>query len=218
MRARTLAAVLAALLLLVPAGPSLAQSSPAAGDESRLELLSPHGMALTLGAGVMRFLGRQARYSTGGHAVSFYADLRAAYGTRTRFGAELGFTRAGRSSTVEQRQAGQGATFSQSFEGTLRINFPWHSGPLFHGPFVVAGLGWTDMRPEDDRDPVTRSRRIDRMGIIPVGLGLAVSYRLLHAEARVVLRPTFAENGGSPAGGRPSMAAWFAGLSVGAEL
>jgi hypothetical protein len=193
--------------------------APAGEDESRLELMTAHGMSLALGAGAMGFLGREARDLMGGDALGFYADLRGAYGTRSRFGGELAFTRAGRSPTRDERRGGDSAIFGQSFEGLLRVNHPSHTGRLFHAPFAVAGLGWTDFRPEDDREPSTRARRIDRVGIIPLGLGLAASYRALYGEARVVYRPTFGENGlGAGAGSGPSMQAWFAGLALGVEL
>jgi hypothetical protein len=188
-------------------------------DASRLELLTPHGLGLTLGAGATGFLGQEARTLAGGDRVGFYADLRLAYGTRSRFAGEVAFTRAGRPPPLEDRRRGVNAIYGHGFECLLRVNHPMHRGPLFYSPFAVAGLGWTDYRPGDDREPTTRARRLDRVGMVPLGLGLAASYRVLYGEARLMYRPTFREDAlGTSAGHGPSMQAWFAGVAAGVEF
>jgi hypothetical protein len=204
---------------LLPATAGARDRAPTGVDESRLELMTPHGLSLTLGAGATGFLDEQARALTGGDRVSFYADLRLAYGTRSRLGGEVAFVRAGRPLPLEERRRGVNGVYGHGFEGLLRVNHPLHRGPLFYAPFAVAGVGWTDYRPADDREPATRAPRLDRVGTVPLGLGLAVSYRLLYAEARLMYRPTFREDAlGTSAGDGPSMQALFAGLAVGVEL
>jgi hypothetical protein len=90
---------------------------------------------------------------------------------------------------------------------------------VFLSPFAVAGVGWTDFSPPDDRDPMTRARRIDRAGIVPLGAGFAASIGSLYGEVRLVYRPTFAADLFKPAdSGGPSMQAWFAGIAGGVEL
>jgi hypothetical protein len=112
--------------------------------------------------------------------------------------------------------------FDQSREGQVTV----------HGAAVMLGVGAMDYLsdsaralitgdfvPPDDRDPMTRARRIDRAGIVPLGLGFALSFRGLYGEARLMYRPTFAVGGlGSSAGGQPTMQAWYAGLAGGVEF
>jgi hypothetical protein len=171
-------------------------------------------MSLTLGGGATRFIGDPARDLMAGDWLAYYADLRIAYGTRARFAGELAFSRSGPSLSKEERRSGVPEIFGHSFEALLRLNHPLHAGRIFYSPFAVAGLGWTDFRPADDREPTTRAERLDRIGTIPLGLGFATSYRVLYAEVRLLYRPTFGVKG---AGGT-TLQAWSAGLAAGVEL
>jgi hypothetical protein len=188
-------------------------------DESRLQLLSPHGMSLTLGGGATKFIGPPARDLMGGERLAYYGELRLAYGTRARFAGELAFTRSGPALSKEQRRSGAPEIFGHTFEGLLRLNHPQHAGSLFYSPFVVAGVGWTDFRPADDREPATPAYRLDRAGTVPLGLGIAASYRVLYGEARLWYRPTFGVSAlGAGGAARPSLQAWSAGLAAGVEF
>jgi len=187
-------------------------------DESRGSLQGENGLAVTIGIGAMDFLGRAAREAlTDG--VGLYGDLRVVYRTRRRLAVEAGFTRSQRQVLPGWVRSSKGWLFGQGFEASLRLNHPHPVGRVFMSPFVVAGLGWTDFSPPDDRDPMTRARRIDRAGIIPLGGGFAASIGNLYGELRFVYRPTFSADLFGPATtGGPSMQAWFAGIAGGVEL
>jgi hypothetical protein len=190
----------------------------AAVDESRDRLVTVHGAAVTLGLGAMDYTSDSAR-ALMTHAVGVYADLRVAYGTRSRFGVEAAFVRSQRHLVAGRLRDDPASLFGQNFEALLRVNLPMHTGEFLHAPFAVAGVGFTDFMPPDDRDPMTRARRIDRAGIVPLGLGCALSFRGVYGEVRLMYRPTFAVGSlDATAGPSPSMEAWFAGLAGGIEF
>jgi hypothetical protein len=206
-------AVLAAALLV----PGMAAAAEPAIDESRSELTTRHGVGLSLGFGATSFIDQAARDLVGDR-LAFYTDLRVVYGTRTRFAAEVAYTRAGRALPLAQKRAGGRAIYGHSFEALLRINHPGHHGSLYHAPFFVAGLGWTDFRPPDDRDPASSTDLLGQVAILPVGVGCAFAYRVLYIEARFMYRPTLSGESSLPFDRAPSMQAWFSGLSVGVEF
>jgi len=201
-----------AMLPTIARGQSLHEPT----DESRAALVTVRGASVALGLGATRFLEKETRDLTG-QDVAFYTDLRLTYGTRTRFAGELAYTRAGRALPLEERRHGAEAIYGHSFEALLRLNHSLDRRALHLAPFAVAGLGWTDFRPGDDREPTTRAVRLDRVGVVPIGLGLAASWRGFYSEARFMYRPTFGENGFGRGTG-PSLQAWFAGLAAGVEF
>jgi hypothetical protein len=217
-RARPVGRVLAVVVVLTGAGAAGAQPG-GAEDESRGNLEGKNGLAVTLGVGAMDFLGKTARAALTDE-LGIYADLRIAYGTRTRLGVEVAFNRSERhlapGALPGERKIG--ALFGQTFEALLRVNRPGHVRRLFYSPFAVAGLGWTDFSPPDDRDPATPNRRLDRAGIVPLGLGFATSFSNFYAEARAMYRPTFATHLLGTDGNRAGMQAWFAGIAAGIEI
>jgi hypothetical protein len=200
-------------VVVLAGGPARADAQE---DESRANLEGPHGMAVTIGLGEMDFLGRARDSLT--EDVGLYADLRVIYGTRTRFGGEVAFTRSQHHVLAGVLPGSARTLFGQGFEALLRINHPGHAGRLFFSPFAVAGLGWTDFTPPGDRDPMTRNRRLDRAGTVPLGAGFAASFGNFYGEARLMYRPTFAADLLGSEGARTSMQAWFAGLAAGIEI
>jgi hypothetical protein len=207
------------LTLLVPA---LATADPVpqasrSADESRSELTTRHGVGVSLGFGATNFIDQSARDLVGDR-LGYYTDLRVVYGTRTRFAVEVAYTRSGRALPLAQRRAGGRAIYGHSFEALLRVNHPGHHGSLYHSPFLVAGLGWTDFRPPDDRDPASSTDLLGQVAVLPVGVGCAFAYRVLYVEARFMYRPTLSGESSLPFDGSPSMQAWFSGLSVGVEF
>jgi hypothetical protein len=186
-------------------------------DESRSELTTPHGVSVAVGFGATGFVDRSARQLVG-RQPSFYTDLRIVYGTRTRFAAEVAFTRSGRALPLTERRAGGQAIYGHSFEALLRVNHPGHRGSLFYSPFLAVGLGWTDFRPADDRDPASRTDLLGTVAILPVGAGCALAYRVLYVEARFMYRSTLGGEGKLNLDRKPSMQAWYSGLSVGVEF
>lgn len=210
--------ILAAVVLAWAAGVARAEEPAPREDLSRGSLETSNGLALTIGVGTMDFLGKAVREGLTDQ-VGLYADLRAIYRTRRRVAVEAAFTRAQRQMLPGWLPGKKAWLFGQSFEASLRLNHPHPIGRVFLSPFAVAGLGWTDFSPPDDRDPMTRARRIDRAGIVPLGAGFAASIGSLYGEARLVYRPTFAADLFGPAdSGGPSMQAWFAGIAGGVEL
>lgn len=208
------------LRILAPVLVAALAGSPARADEdrSRDSLQGRNGLAVTIGLGAMDFLGGAAREALT-DTPGLYADLRAVYRTRRRLAAEVAFTRSQRHVLPGWVRSRNGWLFGQSFEAALRVNHPTPVGRVFLSPFALAGLGWTDFSPPDDRDPQTRAHRLDRAGIVPLGAGFAASFGNLYGELRFVYRPTFSTDLFTPApSGGPSMQAWFAGVAVGVEL
>jgi len=217
MRVRPHPALLLALLVprLAAAEPGQNGARSEVQDESRSELTTQHGVSVSVGLGATSYIDRAARDLVG-QRLSYYTDLRIVYGTRTRFAAEVAYTRAGHALPLSERRAGGQAIYGHSFEASLRVNNPSHHGSLYYSPFFVVGLGWTDFRPADDRDPATRTDLVGTVGIVPVGVGCALAYRVLYVEARFMYRSTFSGEGKIE--GAPSMQAWFSGISVGVEF
>src|SRR6185436_13628264 len=199
-----LALVLAAVAL---AGSAAAQTED---DPSRANLESRNGVAVTIGLGAMDFLGKAVR-ETLTDQPGIYADLRAVYRTRRWLAVEAAFTRSQRHVLPGWIPSKKGWLFGHSFEASLRANYLRPIGRVFLSPFALAGIGWCDFSPPDDRDPQTRTRRLDRAGIVPLGGGFAASLGNLYGELRLMYRPTFSADlfGPGPSGG-PSMQAWFA--------
>ena len=219
---RITALALATLSIGAVAPAALAESinstDVARSDQPRRSLVTPHGLAFSLGAGTTGFVTRGARDLMADQAGA-YADFRAAYGTRSRFGVEAAYTISGRSLSSAQFGDNTPSLFGQGLEGLLRINHPIYIGRVFYTPFAVAGLGWTTFMRTDQLDTDMKLRTTDHVGTIPVGLGCALSWRLLYAEARVMYRPTYGESGiGGTNPTNPSMQAWFAGIAGGVEL
>jgi hypothetical protein len=220
---RTTMLSLPLVMLFAIAPPALAEPAfgVAAGDQSRDHLLTPDGLALTLGAGTTDFLSKGTRRLTQGD-VGVYGDLRATYGTRSYLGVEAAYTFSGRGLSSAQFGENAPAIFGSSLEGLARLNYPMHSGRWFYAPFVVGGLGWTAFFRTDEDAGDRKSinvHRTDHVGTVPVGAGFAVGYRVLRAEARFMYRPTYGESGiGAAADGSSNMQAWFAGLAAGLEF
>jgi hypothetical protein len=186
-------------------------------DQTRDYLITPHGLALTVGAGATHFFGEGARDLTEG--AGGYLDVRAAYGTRTWFGGEAAYTLTGRSLSNDRFANEAPALFGHSAEGLLRGNIPLRAGRLFLAPFAVAGLGWTAfVRTDEGAGEDFTVRSTDHVGTIPVGAGLALSYKGFRAEARFMYRPTYGEDVGSALGNGVDLQSWMAGAALGAEF
>jgi len=187
-------------------------------DESRGHLETRNGVALSLGVGAMNYTSGTARELMTSD-LGAYAELRAVYGTRTRLAVEAAFTRTQHRVSSDRPHDYPQFLFGHAFEGLVRVNHNLHEGRLFFSAFAVAGLGWTDFTPPDDRDPTSPNETYDRAGIAPLGVGLATSFGTLYGEARLMYRPAFAiDKLGFRNISTPRMDAWFAGVAIGVEL
>jgi hypothetical protein len=187
-------------------------------DTSRAHLVTPHGMALTLGLGTAGFFSQAAR-DLMADRVGVYGELRAAYGTRSLLGAEVAYTLSGQGLSEKKFGDDVPVIFGHNLEGLARLSLPMDSGRLFYGPFAVVGLGWTAYVRTDEVGGRLNTRETDHVGTIPVGAGFAVGYNGGYLEARFIYRPTYGEDG---FGGMPSidgkLNSWFAGLAGGIEF
>lgn len=184
-------------------------------------LLTPHGLAVTAGAGGTDFYSKDT-VDLLDDAIGGFAELRIAYGTETYIGAEGAYWISGRA--IDEKYAEGGADTPQlmGYGGEIlaRGSFPMRSGRLHYGPFAVAGLGWgtfgsTVQNADDETEFVDR----DKVGTIPFGAGFAVNWTALYGEARVMSRQVYDVDGLKDARGDDAdLGAWYAGLSLGATF
>jgi hypothetical protein len=219
----TAIALALAIVSIGPIGPPAQLTESGSAEVARSDhqprlLLTHHGLAFTLGAGTTGFVSRGARDMMA-DPVGAYADFRVAYGTRSLLGVEAAYSVSGRGLSTTQFGDNRPALFGNGLEGLLRINRPFYSGQVFYTPFAVAGLGWTAFTRTEQLDTDMKIHTTDHVGTIPVGLGCALSWRMLYGEARFMYRPTYGENGiGGGSTTNPSLQAWFAGIAGGVVL
>jgi hypothetical protein len=168
------------------------------------------GAAVLLGGGVDNFVDDGVNDMTGlGGAWS----LRLVSGTREPLGFELSYFGDARDIT------GPGITqddyvLRNGVEGALRLHFPFVRGSGLIEPFALAGLGWSRYSLINESSSVTFMKSSDNQLSIPVGAGLAASYRGFMFDARFTYRMA----AGDDMFGTRDMAAWNVGASLGAEF
>ena len=182
MKARIAISLLAGLGLL-----SGAQSARAK-EPSGAKLLTPFGESVSVGGGVVNFVGDAAKNLTD---VGGYWDVRLAFGTRTPFGIEAAYIGAAQNVTA----VGMSNAFlvRNGMEANARINIPLvlRSNHVLE-PFVLGGVGFA--RYNLNFDGINRSVmqvENDNVLVLPVGAGVAWSFHNFMVDGRFTYRPTF---------------------------
>jgi len=196
----------------------LAASGSARGDESgfrptNARLLTPYGESLSVGGGVVNFIGDAASAATdpGG-----YWDVRAAFGTRTPIGIEAAYIGAAQKVTA----LGMSNAFlvRNGMETNARINLPiLYRGHVLE-PFVLGGVGFARYNLNYDGIKQSSMKDNDNVLTLPVGAGFAWSFRGFMLDGRFTYRPTFDDDLlHTPTNTTEGLENWSAGLLVGYE-
>jgi hypothetical protein len=202
------------------ASPSATTDTPASrstSDPSRSSLNTRRGVSMTLGVGATDFISQATRRATVGTGA--YMDARVSWGTRSLVGVEGAF-HLSTSRLARATFSGENPTiWGHGLEAALRLNLPMHRGRLLYSPFAVAGLGWTlFVRTDEATEDALNHRVWDQVGVVPVGLGLAIGYGHFHAEARVMYRATYGVDQIPTASDTANLQSWSAGLAGGVEF
>lgn len=170
---------------------------------------SPGGTAILMGGGLGSFITERARDLTG---MSGAWDLRAVGGTRQVVGLEIAYV--GSLTYLKGAEFGPDEfIFRNGAEGSVRVNGPIVFTTGLFEPFLFAGIGWNRYSLGNESDQ-TLVRSKDDLMVLPVGGGLAGSWRGLMLDARFTYRPAFDED----LFGDTGLATWGANLSLGGEF
>jgi outer membrane protein OmpA-like peptidoglycan-associated protein len=153
------------------------------GDPSNDHLLTPFGMAITIGGGVTGFLDDDAR-AIGDVGGGWEARL--TFGTRTPLAFEAAYV--GSAQQIDALGLDSSAVLlGTAIEGDLRLNFT----TTFLQPYVFGGLGYTRYDITNDDFNTSSVNDSEEMGHIPFGAGLGFQYRGVLFDLRGTMRAAF---------------------------
>ena len=158
----------------------------ATADHSDDHLLTPFGMAITVGGGVVGFFDDDAR-ALGNLGAGWEARL--TLGTRTPVAFEAAYV--GSAQSIDALGLGSNAILvGTAVEGDLRVNFT----TTYVQPYVFGGMGFTryDLTNEDFNTSSVNDS--ERMGHIPFGAGLGFQYGGLLLDVRGTVRAAFSDD------------------------
>jgi hypothetical protein len=163
-----------------------------------------------LGGGVMSFSGATARgvTDTGGSW-----DLRLAWGTRSILGFEAAYIGSANKLSAPGLDP-NAALIGTGVEGNLRLNAPLPYRSALIEPFGIAGVGWTRFDVVNDDFNLSGVREKDHIITVPVGAGLAMSYRGFMVDGRFTYRFAYRED----LIGNASLDNWIASANIGSEF
>ncbi len=145
------------------------------------------GTEVALGGGVMNFSGSTARSMTG---VAGSWNLRLATGTQSLFGLEAAYL--GSAQTVDAAGLDPKSTLlGNGVEAVLRLNAPVPFERGMVTPFLLGGLGWSHLSVVNDTFNNSTVSESDNVGMIPLGVGVSVTYAGFVADARFTYRLAF---------------------------
>jgi outer membrane protein OmpA-like peptidoglycan-associated protein len=147
-------------------------------------LLTPFGMAVTVGGGAMGFLDGEARDLAG---VGGAWEARLTVGTRSPLAFEAAYV--GSAQDVDALGLDNSAVLlGSTVEGDLRLNF---TTTTFVQPYIFGGIGYTHFDIINENFNTSSVNDSESMGSIPVGAGLGFQWRGLLFDMRGTLRPAF---------------------------
>jgi hypothetical protein len=184
------------------------------GQPGEQHITSGFGVSVQGGGGVTNFTGSNARSVT---EVGGSWDVRAVLGTRTIPAFEAAYV--GTARNVNGGLADGTGMVSNGLEGNFRLNAPFLFNQTLVEPFAFVGLGWSHYALNHVGNLALITTAND-VGTVPMGAGLAMSYRGLLAEARFTYRPTFGDDDllVTTSGANASLDSWNIGLMVGFEF
>jgi outer membrane protein OmpA-like peptidoglycan-associated protein len=156
-------------------------------EDDTSHLITPAGMSITIGGGVMDFIDGDTRDFTG---VAGTWEARFAYGTRTPVGVEAAYV----GSAQEVDALGldtSAALLGSAAEGLLRLNIPVVE---YVHPYALAGLGFTrfDIVNEDFNDSSLDDNETALH--VPLGVGVGFTYEGFLFDVRGMYRPMFQDD------------------------
>jgi hypothetical protein len=171
---------------------------------------SGFGTEVSLGGGLMNFMNGAARGLTN---VGGSWALRLGIGTRSVLGVEAAYIGTAQGLNAEGLDP-DAVLVGNGVEGALRLNIPIAT---YHGmvePFGLAGIGWNqfDVVNDDFNNSIVRER--DRLWTVPLGAGLAYSYRGVMFDARYTYRLAY----GDEMLGGADMRNWIVSANLGSEF
>jgi hypothetical protein len=193
-----------------PAASEAPTYNAAPGVQRRAYSPVKNGSSISVGGGVMSFSGGGARGLTdtgGSWSVRLTAGTRSILGIEAAYiGSAQGLSAPGLDPNA--RLIGNGA------EGAFRLNVPVVMGDAMIEPFGLWGLGWTRFDVINDNYNTSVVREKDNIMTMPLGAGLATSYRGFLADARYTYRFAFRDAllGGADMGN------WIVSANIGAEF
>jgi hypothetical protein len=158
----------------------------ATADHSDDHLLTPFGMAITVGGGVVGFFDDDAR-ELGNLGGAWEARL--TLGTRTPVAFEVAYV--GTAQSIDALGLDSSALLvGTAVEGDLRVNFT----TAYLQPYIFGGMGFTryDLTNEDFNTSSVNGS--ERMGHIPFGAGLGFQYGGLLFDVRGTVRAAFSDD------------------------
>jgi hypothetical protein len=155
------------------------------GDSDRSDdhLLTPFGMAVSVGGGVIGFIDSDARdlADTGGSW-----EARLTVGTRSPLAFEAAYV--GSAQDIDTLGLDSSAVLvGSSFEGAARLNFTRTAVQ----PYLFGGLGYTRYDVANADFNTSSVQDEEEMGHIPAGVGLGWQYRGLLLDVRGTVRAAF---------------------------
>jgi hypothetical protein len=201
--------------LLTGAQIAQAQFEPRiSGRPGEEHIRSGVGVAVQGGGGITNFTGGS---ETGLTDLGGTWDVRAVVGTRTIPALEAAYVGSARG--VSDGVASGTGLVGNGLEAAFRLNLPFLQNETLIEPFGFLGLGWShyNLTGVGDLDLGARSNDV---GVVPMGLGLAVGHRGFIAEARFTYRPAFQDDNlvlGDD-GGAFDLDTWNFGVMLGYEF
>jgi hypothetical protein len=149
------------------------------------------GMALLVGGGFQDFTSTNARNVTKGGG-SWNARIVA--GTRSFVGLEAAYV--GSANNINVLGANTSSSIvGNGLEGALRLQVPIMAGYNMIEPFGFVGLGWTNYRVTNNRPALSDfSTGSDNVMTVPLGGGVAYTYKMFTVDARASWTPTYYNN------------------------
>ena len=152
-------------------------------DHSNDHLITPFGMAISVGGGVVNFFDHDTRRFTG-PGGSWEARL--TVGTRSPLAFEAAYV--GSAQNVKALGLDRNAyLLGTSFEGDARLNFT----TMALQPYIFGGIGYTQYNVENADFNTSSIDDAEHMGHIPVGAGIGWQYGGLLLDVRGTLRAAF---------------------------
>jgi outer membrane protein OmpA-like peptidoglycan-associated protein len=169
--------------------PVLAESTgPVIADEDPSDdhLLTPFGMAFTVGGGLVGFLDGEAR-EVGSLGGAWEARL--TVGTRSPLAFEAAYV--GSAQGMDALGLDQGAVLlGTAVEGDLRVNFT----TAFVQPYLFGGIGFTRYDVVNEDFNTSSVNDSERMGHIPLGGGLGFQWGGFLFDVRGTVRAAFSDD------------------------
>jgi hypothetical protein len=196
--------------------PPVAEVPPAPPVEAGPMAVRPYGsyygFALLVGGGFTDFTQNNARALTNGGGSW---DARIIAGTHSFVGFEAAYV--GTAANIVSLGSTNNTLVSNGLEGALRLNVPIRLGMFsMIEPYGFGGVGWSVYHVTNNRPAVTDfSTNSDDVMTVPVGGGIAYTYKAFTVDARGSWVPTFYNNLLLTTSGNNNLDHWGVGGHVG---